>query len=53
MKRSDITLKTGVEITFDKNGNIKHLTSPYYTKKDNPTRGTTLRWLVYKLKQII
>jgi hypothetical protein len=48
------TLNTGVVITYDKQGNIKTLYSPYYDKKeDNPVRGSILRYLHYKLKQII
>lgn len=49
------TLNTGVKITYDKNGNIKTLYSPYYSepKKNNPVRGSILRYLVYQLKQVI
>lgn len=47
-------LNTGVVITYDKNGNINTLYSPYYDKKDNnPVRGSYLRYLHYKLKQLI
>lgn len=48
------TLPTGVQITYDSKGNIKNLYSPYYSKKkNNPVRGLTLSYAVYKLKQII
>ncbi len=48
------TLKTGVVITYDKQGNIKTLFSPYYDKKENnPVRGTILSYLHNKLKQLI
>lgn len=33
-KIKDKTLKTGVKITYDKKGNIKTLTSPYWTDKN-------------------
>ncbi len=49
-----VTLNTGVKITFDKKGNIKTLHSPYYAqKKDNPYRGTILRYLANQIKKII
>lgn len=47
-------LQTGIEITYDKKGNIKTLYSPYYSsKKNNAIRGTLLNYLRNKLKQII
>lgn len=49
------TLDTGVKITYDKKGVIKSIYSPYYSepKKNNPFRGTILRYLVHQLKKII
>lgn len=48
-------LNTGVEITYDKKGNIKTLYSPYYSepKQNNPVRGLTLSYASYKLKQLL
>lgn len=47
-------LETGVKIYYHKNGNIKHIYSPYYERKENnPLRGTILNYLTNKLKQII
>lgn len=48
------TLNTGVQITYDKKGNIKTVYSPYYdNKKDNPFRDSILRYFVNQIKQII
>jgi len=48
------TLATGVKIVYDKNGNIKLLESPYYKeKKNNPVRGSLLRYAAYQLKQLL
>lgn len=47
-------LPTGVVIHYDRNGNMKYVESPYYEKKkDNPVRGSILRYLSYQLKQLI
>lgn len=47
-------LATGIEITYDKKGNIKTLYSPYYSsKQNNAIRGSILRYLGNQLKQII
>lgn len=47
-------LSTGVVITYDKNGVIKGVHSPYYSQKEsNPVRGSLLRWAVYNLKKLI
>ena len=48
------TLNTGVQITYDKKGNIKTLYSPYYSeKKNNPVRGSLLRYLRHRLIELV
>jgi hypothetical protein len=48
------TLATGVKIVYDKKGNIKIVDSPYYKeKKNNPVRGSLLRYAAYQLKQLL
>lgn len=47
-------LPTGVVIHYYSNGNMKYVESPYYgKKKNNPVRGSILRYLSYQLKQLI
>lgn len=47
-------LQTGIEITYDKKGNIKTLYSPYYSNKENNAiRGTLLSYFRNQLKKII
>lgn len=48
-------LNTGVEIHYDKKGNIKALYSPYYSKakKSNPVRSSLLKWRGYLLKELL
>jgi len=47
-------LKTGVKIYYNKDGNIKHIYSPYYQpKENNPVRGTISKYLTNQLKQLV
>jgi len=44
-------LNTGVEITYDKKGNIKTLYSPYYSEPKN--KQSFLEYLLNQIKNIL
>lgn len=47
-------LSTGVRVYYNKDGSIKYVYSPYYEKqKNNPIRGSVLRYLANRLKELI